>query len=251
MNNEKIKISIIIPCYNEERRIPKTLDKISFYIQKKEEETDKYLFQIIVIDNNSTDGTINKLKEKQANFNDYLIIIANEYKGKGWAIKKGVLNSDGDIILFTDADLSTPIEELDKALVEIEKNGADIVIASRQHKESQILKRQNYMRETMGKIFNKIMNLILNTGFKDTQCGFKVFKKDVALKLFNLSQIKGFAFDAEIIFLAEKIGYKIVEIPVVWINSKSSKVKMFSDSLNMIIDTLKVRINYQKGIYKL
>lgn len=243
----KTNISIVIPCYNEEHRIEITLNKIQQYILKNSIECD---YQIVLVDNNSTDNTLNILKSYQKKFENFKIVSATEFKGKGWAVKKGILNADGDIIVFSDADLSTPIEELQKIIFEI-NNGADIVIGSRQHKDSNIIRHQNFLRESMGKIFNIILRKILYTEFKDTQCGFKGFKKDAGLKLFRLSKVKTFAFDAEILFLANKLNYKIVEIPIKWINSPASKVRIIKDSLKMLFDLIKVRTDYKNGKYNI
>lgn len=239
-------ISIIIPCYNEEARLNKSLYEILNFIK-----TTNYNIQIIMVDNCSTDKTVSILKDYKTKFSNYKIIYANEYKGKGWAIKKGILNSDGEIIIFTDADLSTPITEIKKIIIEINLD-ADVVIGSRQNKESKILKKQTFLRENMGKTFNRLLQSILFTGFKDTQCGFKGFKKEAAFNLFNINIINGFAFDAEILFLAKNIfNYKISEIPVTWINSENSKVNIIRDSLMMLKDLIKIRILYKKGYYKL
>jgi dolichyl-phosphate beta-glucosyltransferase len=233
-------ISIVIPCYNEENRIIQSLDLILEFIKSS-----KYNIQIIMVNNKSTDNTLNILKRYKKKINNYKIISANEFKGKGYAVKKGVLNSDGDIIIFTDADLSTPIEEIEKIIFEI-NNGAEVVIGSRQNKKSKVLKRQRILRESMGKIFNKILQLILFTGFKDTQCGFKGFTKKSAQKIFNTTIINGFAFDAEILFIAKNIfNFNIVEVPVVWINSEESKVNIISDSLIMLKDLIRIRMKYK------
>lgn len=241
-----MNISIVIPCYNEEKRIKVSLDKILSFINET-----NYNLEIVVVDNQSTDNTMNILKEYKMKFTNYKIISANEHKGKGFAVKNGILNSSGDIIIFTDADLSTPVTEIEKIIYEIQTGNADIVIGSRQNPNSKILKKQNFIRENMGKTFNKFLQLILFTGYKDTQCGFKGFKKNVAYKLFTINKINSFAFDAEILFIANKIfNFNVKEIPVIWVNSNDSKVNIIRDSLKMLIDLFKIRILFKKGFYK-
>ena len=163
-----------------------------------------------------------------------------ENMGKGYSVKKGVKEATGEYILFTDADLSTPIDELDKLLFSIE-SGADIAVGSRSVDTSSVMLRQPFYRQTMGKVFNLLIRLTLNENFKDTQCGFKLFRGDVAKSLFNDLTTNGFAFDAELLLLARKRGLKVKEVGVAWENSPSSTVHPISSSLHMLWDVLKIR----------
>lgn len=238
-----IKLSIIIPAYNEEKRILPSLEKIYNFILSNKQFTP---CEIIIVNDGSTDTTekiVNSFINSHEDKNIFLKIINQPNTGKGGAVKKGVLNSLGEFILFSDADLSTPIEELNMFFKYI--NDYDVVIANRADPKSNIIKRQNIIRETMGKIFNKIIQSILNIKFKDTQCGFKLFKKDAAYFLFNKMKINGFAFDAEIIFLCQLFNLKVIALPVKWINSELTKVHIIKDSFKMLIDVIKVRFLFK------
>ncbi len=231
-----MKISVIIPAYNEEKRIEKTIIFIISYLTQKFGNE----YEIIIIDDQSQDKTgeiVNKLSKK----NNRIKIFTNEKRyGKGYSVRKGMLLAEGDYLLFSDADLSTPIEELNKLLSWLEK-GYEVAIGSRSLKESQVIVHQPFYREIMGKIFNKLVKLFCLPDFIDTQCGFKLFKKEAAKKIFPLSRINRFAFDVEILYLAKKNNYKIKEVPIRWINSPASRVNPVSDSLKMLVDLLKIR----------
>jgi dolichyl-phosphate beta-glucosyltransferase len=236
-------ISIILPVYNEEQRIGKTLEAIGEYLNKKNID-----YELIIVDDGSTDNSVKVVEEFFLSRPQikYKLLKNNKNLGKGAAIRKGVFSAEGKLVYFTDADLSTPIEEMFKFIDVIEKEGYDIVIGSRGLKESKILVHQPFYRETMGKIFNKIIKILLMKDFNDTQCGAKMFKNEVAKKVFSLSKIDNFAFDVEILYIAKKLGFKIKELPVVWKNSKGSKVKLFVDSLNMLLSLFKIRFNKYK-----
>ena len=169
--------------------------------------------------------------------------------GKGFSVKEGALSAHGEYIIFTDADLSTPIEEIDKLLKWMEE-GYDIVIGSRALAESDIQIHQPWYREKMGKIFNLLVQALALRGIKDTQCGFKGFRKDVAEKIFPLQTINGFGFDVELLYLAKKHGYTIKEIPVRWLNRASSKVNPLTHSSQMFLDIIRIRMRDIKGKYE-
>jgi len=230
-------LSVVIPAYNEESRIGDSLTKIYGYLKKRDHD-----FEIIVIDDGSKDKTLNLLSEYSQNMPNLIVLKNESNQGKGFSVKKGVLKSKGDIILFTDADLSTPIGELDK-LISWLGRGYQISIGSRDLPESQVKRHQVWYRELMGKTFNRIIRLILNLDYYDTQCGFKCFKRDAAVEVFKSLKICGFSFDVEILFIAEKKGIKVKEVPVLWYNSPESKVKIVRDSLKMLRDILKLRFN--------
>lgn len=235
-------LSIIIPAYNEERRIVSTLQKMMDYLSAKD-----FAWEIILVD----DGSIDRTSEVARGMikDERLTVIKNPVnQGKGYSVKKGVLASNGEVILFSDADLSTDIEELDKMLLWI-NNGYDIVIGSRALPESIIAVHQPWYRQTMGKIFNLLVRTFILKGFKDTQCGFKCFKRKAAMKVFNLQKFTGFAFDVEILFAAKRLGLKIKELPVKWINSPESKVHLIKGSLYMLLELFKIRYYDWRGYY--
>lgn len=235
-------ISIIIPSYNEENRLPGTLDKIIRYIQNH-----PYSAEIIVVAEKSEDRTVEVAKEFRSLFPNLTILENDQKYGKGYSVKRGMLQAQGEICLFTDADLSTPIEELDRAMEYMQSY--DIVIGSRGLKQSNIVVHQPFYREWLGKSFNRILKSMALTDFSDTQCGFKVFKKHVANALFSQSAITGFAFDVEILFLARQFGFAVKEMPVTWVNEENSHVDPVKDSIRMFRDVMRIKLNHMKGTY--
>jgi len=232
---DKIYLSVVIPAYNEEDRIGTTLENIINYLNTK-----NFKSEIIVIIDGCTDSTIEVVKRYEQ-MPHKLTIIENETSmGKGYSVRRGMLESKGDLVLFTDADLSTPIIEAEKLFFWLDK-GYDVAIGSRSMKESQVEIYQSFVRRNMGKIFNKIMKLIVFTGFKDTQCGFKCFKRHVVDNVFRKQIIMGFAFDVEILLIARRQGFRIKEIPVRWLNSPCSTVHIIKDSFFMLYDLFRIK----------
>jgi dolichyl-phosphate beta-glucosyltransferase len=234
---EKPFLSVVVPAYNEERRIGTTLDKISRYLTKQ-----GYEHEIIVINDGSADRTgsvVADIKKKHPKIN---ILETAVNMGKGHAVRSGMLHARGEYILFSDADLSTPIEEVEKLLQWI-RNGYDIAIASRGLAESVIQARQPWYRETMGKIFNKFVRFLLMPDFRDTQCGFKCFRHNVAKQIFSRQTLNGFSFDVEVLWLAQAMGYRIKEVPASWYNEKQSRVHPIIDAGRMLADLVRLRIS--------
>ncbi len=232
-------LSIVIPAYNEAHRITDTLKKIIEYFRKTKIE-----YEIIVINDGSIDNTkikLQQIKEKYSGNVRITIINNDKNKGKGFAVKQGIMVSNGEYIYFTDADLSTPIEEIEKFLKYIKEY--DIVIGSRAVKNSKILLHQPFYRELAGKLFNKFLKLILGLPYNDTQCGAKLFKSDVAKFVFSKTTIYGFSFDVEVLFIAKKYRYKILELPVVWSHCKDSKINLLVDGFRMLCDVIKIKMN--------
>lgn len=232
-------LSIVIPCYNESKRIIPTLMKIFDFLTATNRINQT---ELIVVDDGSTDDTIKKVQRYiKSNLRLNITLIQNKQnKGKGYSVKNGVFHSKGKYILFSDADLSTPIEELNKFFHWINE-GYDIVIGSRSMKGSCIIVHQPFYREIMGKIFNKFVQMLVLPGFIDTQCGFKIFKQEVAEKLFSLQNIERFCFDVEILYLAKEYTYKIKQVPVKWINSLDSRVHTVRDSFKMFVDLFRIK----------
>jgi len=230
-------ISIIIAAYNEEHRIGESLLKVKNYLTGQDLD-----YEIIVIDDGSTDNTKQVATGYKAEIINLKIISYPINKGKGYALRQGVLSSTGEAVLLTDADLSTPIEELSFMLPLISSGEYDVVIGSRGLKQSTIIKKQPWWRQDMGKIFNRIVRLLVLDDFSDTQCGFKVFSGNVARSLFKDARIDRFTYDVEILALAKKKGFNILEMPVKWINSPDSKVNPIFDSLQMLFDLVKIRL---------
>lgn len=229
-------LSIVIPAYNEESRIEATLSKIYDFMHTKD-----YDYEVIIVDDGSTDKTVTRAQQSILCKENKLTVIKNWINaGKGFSVKRGILGGRGDYILFTDADLSTPIEEADKLFYHI-NNGYDVVIGSRGVKDSDVRIHQPWHRERMGKIFNFLVKLFLMNEFNDTQCGFKLFKGDVARKITQFLRVDGFCFDVEMLYLIKSKGYKIKEAGVIWKNSTQSKVKVLGSSIAMFLDILKIK----------
>lgn len=230
-------LSVIIPAYNEEKNILINLEKLYSYLSNK-----NYEYEVILVDDGSRDNTVNLALKSTLNKLNRLILLQNESnKGKGYSVRRGILNSKGKYVLFTDADFSTPPQEIDKLFSYINR-GFDIVIGSRNKPRSCILERQPFKRELFGKIFNILVRVIVIKDFSDTQCGFKLFKGDVIRKLAKYLKINGFCFDVEILYLAKKSNLKIIEVGVIWKNSLDSKVKVLKSSIDMLLSLFKIRL---------
>lgn len=230
-------VSVVIPAYNEEKRIGGSLRKIIDYAKSK-----PFAIEILVSDDGSLDATAETAKkELEASGTAYQVIRAPLNRGKGAAVKAAMLQAKGDYRLFSDADLSTPIEELDRFLPLLIEKKADVVIGSRAVKGANIQERQPFFREWMGRVFNCVAAAFAFRGIKDSQCGFKCFSSEAAEKIFTAQKLDGFSFDVEIVFLAQKFGFQITELPVTWINSAATKVKIFTDPAKMFWDVLRIR----------
>ncbi len=228
--------SIVIAAYNEEKRLVPSLYAIRDYFTARKKD-----YELIVVDDGSTDNT-RKIAEEQIPVIPHLRVIGyGANMGKGYALRTGVLDSRGDFVLLTDADLSTPIEEVSKLEQAVHDGPCDIAIGSRALALSRILKKQPWWRQSMGKLFNRIVKALVMGGFEDTQCGFKFFTGASARCLFGEARVNRFAFDVEILALARKKGYRVREVPIVWINSPESKVDPLKDSVQMVFDLLKIR----------
>jgi len=234
-------ISIIIPAYNEEKRIPEALDKILKYLEDR-----KMKNEIIIVVDKGKDKTLEVIQSYSKKYKNVKCIYNPKKQGKGYAIKKGILSSKGNLILFTDADTSTPITELDKFLTKIKDY--DIVIGSREHKDSDV-RNKLLSRIILGNMGNFLIRRFLGVKkIRDTQCGFKLFKGNVARQLFSLSRINGFGFDFEIIFLAQKKRFKILECPVNWIYCEGTKVT-WQSHFKTLSELFEIKINYLLGKY--
>lgn len=241
-------ISLIIPAYKEATRIGPTLEKIFAYFSSK-----GYEAEVIVVDDGSPDTTCEvvantfvKLSPTAPRVFARLIELGSN-EGKGAAVQRGMLSATGSIVIFTDADLSTPIHEIEKVIAGIEKEGFDVVVGSRALEGRQLVKvHQPWYRELMGRFFNVLVQLFVFKGIKDTQCGFKGFTRDAAQKLFGAQKIMGFSFDVEILYLAKKFGYKVKEVAVEWYNDERTTVGALSDSSKMFLQILQIRKLHSK-----
>ena len=236
-----MELSIVIPCYNEEKRIVPTLNTL-FSFLKHHPSINEY--EVIVVDDGSKDKTLQVIPSHQ-----HLKVIPHQVnQGKGGAVRTGVLNAKYENILFMDSDLATPLEELDK-LSPVLQQGYGIVIASRNLPGSNIITKQPKYRQLAGKTFPLLVRLLSGLPYRDTQCGFKLMKAAPGKEIFKRLTIMRFAFDVEMLFIAEKLGYKTAEVPITWIDQSGSTVHFFRDSWRMLKDLFRIRINDLKGRY--
>ena len=230
-------LSAVIPAFNEAARIEKAINETSAYLSRNFGE-----FEIIVVDDGSLDNTVELVRKISGNSGRIRLIQNVLNQGKGLSVKRGVLVSRFDYVLFMDADLSTPVDELGRVMAAFSE-GYGAVIGSRRMGGSQIEVYQPLLRRVSGALFHQLRKLLLLRDISDTQCGFKCFTREAAGKIFSAQKIKGFTFDVEILLLAKKFGYNIKEVPVKWIDNPKSKLFFFRHFGNILADLAKITIN--------
>lgn len=240
--NARPGLSIIIPAYNEERRLPRTLECVRGYLRGEQAGT-----EVIVVDDGSSDGTAELVGRMRAEMPELRLISNGQNRGKGYSVRHGMLEARGRVALFTDADMSAPIAEAEKLLEALE--AADVAIGSRALDRSLIEVHQSKARELAGILFNWMVRLFTGVRFKDTQCGFKAFAMPEARIIFEQQRIEDFGFDPEILFLAQRHGLRAVEVPVRWAHDSATKVHVVQDSARMFADLLRIRWNAATGRY--
>jgi dolichyl-phosphate beta-glucosyltransferase len=243
-------LSIIIPAYNEEQRIAPSLDKILQFLKPV-----SYPSEIVIVNDGSSDNTegyvLSRVEEFQSANIDLRVLTNRPNRGKGYSVKRGVKESRGEIALFTDADLSSPISEAPKLIEPILENRADVTFGSRALNRKLIGERQPLYRDFGGRVFNFLLRTITGLQYQDTQCGFKAFRRSASLPVFEMQSIERFGFDPEALFIAQKIGLRLLEVPVVWNDVEGSKVNYLTDSPKMFLDLFKIRFNDIRGRYKM
>ncbi len=238
-------VSIVIPAYNEEARLPSTLDAISAYLRTK----DFAFVEVIVVDDGSRDGTA-ALVDRYAERCAGVRLLRNPgNRGKGYTVRHGMLEAKGEWILYTDADLSAPIGELDKLFTAAERENADVAIGSRAVDRSLVGVHQSAFREISGRVFNVIMRMVTGLPFRDTQCGFKLFRASAAREIFSRQTLDGFSFDVEDLVIAKSLGCRAIEVPVVWNNVEGTKVSMLS-GVKSFTDLVGIRWRAMSGRYR-
>jgi glycosyltransferase involved in cell wall biosynthesis len=242
MSSVPPELSIVIPSFNEELRLPITLAEISAYIRASKRET-----EVIVVDDGSTDRTADVANSFRGEIQRLRVVANNRNRGKGYSVRHGMMEARGRVVLFTDADLSAPIDEADKLIAALADH--DVAIGSRALDRRLIAVRQSVFREYAGIIFNFIVRAILRLPFVDTQCGFKAFRRERCRIIFQQQRIERFGFDPELLYLARHHGLRAVEIPVRWAHSPATKVSMLRDSLQMFLDVFIIRWNALSGRY--
>lgn len=236
-------LSIIIPAHNEESRLPASLAQIDAFLQKQD-----YTAELIIVENGSRDRTY-QVAQEHARLYPYIRVMQSpdNQRGKGLAVKQGMLSAQGEWRFICDADLSMRIDELTKFLPP-HSDGCDIIIASREAPGSERVGEPEY-RHLMGRINNFIIKIAAINNFEDTQCGFKMFRKKVAQDLFAVQKMNGIGFDVELLFIAKQRGYAVKEVPIRWYYDPYSTMKLWDDSINILREIWEIRQNWQQGIY--
>lgn len=234
-------LSLIIPAYNEEKRLPACIEKLQSFINTRKES-----IEVLLVENGSTDSTYQMASEYQKQFS-WLTVLHEDKAGKGNAIRRGMLEAHGEYRMFADIDFAMPIEEVSK-FIPPQLEEFDVAIASRTAKGS-IQQNKAAIRSLSSKVFNLFVQLLAVKGIQDTQCGFKCFTAAAAEKIFSVQTIDGWAFDVEVLYIAKRFHMKIVEVPVTIFYDENSKVKLWSAVPKMMLDILKIRKNGRNGLY--
>ena len=237
------KYSIIIPAYNESARIPATLESVVAAVRLHQ-----WPAEVIVVNDGSTDSTAQLVRNFSLHAPEVRLLENPGNRGKGYSVRAGILNAQGDIVMFTDADLSAPMDEADRLFAAI-ANGADIAIGSRWLESGRQTHRQPLYRQIFGRCFNAVCRMVMQLPFADTQCGFKAFTRSAAQTVFQLQTIERWGFDPEILFIAIKRGFRVVEVPVSWAHDERSRMSYLRDGLQMLKELAIVRWNAMMGRY--
>jgi dolichyl-phosphate beta-glucosyltransferase len=240
---QSLTYSIVIPAYNESARIASTLERIMAFASER-----RWNVEVIVVDDGSTDATSGIVRDYAAKHPQLRQIENPGNRGKGYSVRNGMLHAQGDLLLFSDADLSSPITEAPKLFDAIGR-GADIVIGSRWLKPDLQTQRQPPRRQFFGRIFNLLLRMVLGLHFKDTQCGFKAFTRSAAAVVFPLQNVERWGFDPELLYIAKHFGLRVVEVPVVWAHREGTHIHPLRDGLRMFRDVLRIRWNGFTGKY--
>lgn len=238
---DRPRLAVIVPAYNEMARIAPTLTRIAEFFSQQ-----SYTWSVAVVSDGSTDDTNRIVREFAAKDDHFQLIAYSPNHGKGYAVRQGMLTLDADFLLFSDADLAAPIEEIDKLWAAMDA-GADVAIGSRPLKDSKLEIRQPWYREMLGRAFNKAVQILAIKGIDDTQCGFKLFRLDVAQDIFQRCKLDGFGFDFESLMIARDLNYKIAEVPIRWSHQEGSKVVLMRDGPRMLRDLIKLRLAGKKA----
>jgi dolichyl-phosphate beta-glucosyltransferase len=234
-------LSIVIPAYNEEKRLPKTLEQVLSFINSQ-----NYPSEVLVVENGSADNTL-AIAQSFAERYPQFRVVHNPERGKGLAVRRGMLEAKGDYRFMCDADLSMPIQEVSRFLPPM-LNDYDIAIASREAPGA-VRYNEPYYRHFVGRGYNLLIRWLALPSLQDTQCGFKCFRSEVAEELFRRQTFTGWSFDVEVLFIGRVRGYRIVELPIPWYYNAESKIRVFSDSFSMGRDLIKMRLNALRGVY--
>ena len=237
-------LSIVIPAYNEALRIGTTLEKICRYVESR-----SYTWELVVVDDGSTDETARIVTDFARESSRIRILRNKPNRGKGFSVRRGALEARGEFVLFTDADLSAPIDELDSLFKALNCDGADAAVGSRALRRELVGLRQPWFREYGGRFFNLLVRFLTGLSIRDTQCGLKLFRRVSTHRAFELQRATGFGFDPELLFLIRRTGGKMIEVPVRWYNDPASRVQFLRDSTRMVLDLIALRWRAWRGTY--
>ena len=230
------QLSVVVPAYNEEERLPRTLARLHEYYSGQ-----GYTYEVIVVSDGSSDGTAELVREFSAQHPQFRVVDYRPNRGKGYAVRTGIEEATGELILFCDADLATPQEETEKLLDHM-RQGADVAFGSRPLRDSKLEIHQPFYREMLGRFFNKLVQLMAVRGIEDTQCGFKMFTSKAAHEIFRRCTLDGFSFDFEALMIGRDLGYRMDEVPIRWAHQEGSKVVLLRDGPRMLRDLFKLRM---------
>ena len=239
-----VHLSVVIPAFEEVARIGRTLELVRSYLDDQAFDS-----EVVVVVDGGRDGTLASVRAAMRGWPALKVLESDANRGKGYSVRRGMLEACGRYLLFSDADLSTPIAEAERLIAALEA-GADIAIGSRALADSDVRVRQAWWRRSMGRVFNHIVRRVAVPDILDTQCGFKCFRRDAARRLFALQRIRRFAFDVELLWLARRLGYCVAEVPVIWVNESSSRVNPVTDSCRMLVDLARLRYYDLRGVYR-
>jgi glycosyltransferase involved in cell wall biosynthesis len=242
MHGSPPALSLVIPAYNEQARLPYTLSEIESYVCSQQLDC-----EVIVVDNGSRDATSAVVQQAASRF-PYLRLLRTDRRGKGLAVRTGVLAAQGAVVIYADADLSWSVEDLSRFVAKVEPRRSPVVIGSREGFGARRIGEPVY-RHLMGRVFNRVVQALAVPGVEDSQCGFKAFSQPAAKAVFGLQRVDGFGFDVEVLYLARRLGYPIEVVPLRWVHKENSNVQPLRDSLLMLSDVVRVRLNGWRGVY--
>lgn len=230
-------LTLVIPAFREERRLPSALERLAEFCAALGESV-----EVLIVVEQGSDRTLEIAREFAARHPQFEAIDNGAQRGKGHAVRSGMLRARGGVIIYMDADLSVPLAEVPRFLTHFAAHPKiEVLVGNRQHAQSRITRAQSWLRRTMGQTFNRILRAAAVAPLRDTQCGFKAFRREASQAIFSRQKLDGFAFDVEVLLLAERLGLRVADLPVEWINSPESKVQLVRDSLRMLRDALRVR----------
>jgi len=241
----ELSVSIVLPAYNEAARIASTLEKVMGYAQRH-----GWNAEVVVVNDGSTDNTAEIVRGYAGRHSSLRMVENPGNRGKGYSVRNGMLHATGDILLFSDADLSSPIEEAEKLFAAIQA-GADVAIGSRWIDTNLQVRRQPIYRQLFGRMFNLALRAVLGLNFKDTQCGFKAFSRRAADVVFPQQQIERWGFDPELLYIAKRASLRTVEVPVAWSHREGTRINPLRDGMRMVLELFKIRWNAISGKYRL